>query len=283
MNSSTLTTTSHSREAAGLTYIYPVVSRRAGGLSIGINLNTNNACNWHCIYCQVPNLQRGTAPPVNLELLHDELLGFIAGIADGSFFREIYVPPGQRSIRDIAISGNGEATTAAEFVQVVDIIGQVRAATGLGDAVKTVLITNGSLVHQQSVQDGLIRLNRVNGEVWFKLDSATRDGLHLLNGTPVTPGRVFRNLKLSASLCTTWIQTCALALDGVPAADRAAYLSFIRRIVHERIPVAGVHLYGLARPSMQEEAERLSALSPECLQEFAEAIEHIGLRTRLSP
>ena len=55
----------HSRESVGMKYIYPVVSRRAGGVSIGINLNTNNACNWACIYCQVPNLTRGTAPPVD--------------------------------------------------------------------------------------------------------------------------------------------------------------------------------------------------------------------------
>lgn len=34
-----------SRDSAGLRYVYPVVSRRAGGVSVGINLNVNNACN----------------------------------------------------------------------------------------------------------------------------------------------------------------------------------------------------------------------------------------------
>ncbi|PIU16966.1 MAG: radical SAM protein, partial [Gallionellales bacterium CG08_land_8_20_14_0_20_59_87] len=34
-----LSTTDHSRDSAGLRYVYPVVSRRAGGVSIGINLN----------------------------------------------------------------------------------------------------------------------------------------------------------------------------------------------------------------------------------------------------
>ncbi len=61
-----LSTTDHSRDGAGLSYVYPVVSRRAGGVSVGINLNTNNACNWRCIYCQVPDLVRGAAPPVDL-------------------------------------------------------------------------------------------------------------------------------------------------------------------------------------------------------------------------
>ena len=57
-----LTVTDHSRDSAGMTYVYPVVSRRAGGVSVGINLNPNNACNWACVYCQVPDLARGTAP-----------------------------------------------------------------------------------------------------------------------------------------------------------------------------------------------------------------------------
>ena len=56
-----LTTTDHDRDAAALCYVYPVVSRRAGGVSVGVNLNPNNACNWHCAYCQVPNLKRGVA------------------------------------------------------------------------------------------------------------------------------------------------------------------------------------------------------------------------------
>lgn len=283
MNTGTPTINDHSRESAGLTYIYPVVSRRARGLSIGVNLNTNNACNWRCVYCQVPNLQRGTAPAVDLELLHDELLGFLTDLADGSYFEKAGVPAQYHQIRDIAISGNGEATSANEFAQVVDIIGQTRAAAGIDDTIKTVLITNGSLVQRRYVRAGISRLSCLNGEVWFKLDAATRDELKRLNGTPLSPGRVFSNLKLTAPLCRTWIQTCVFALDKKPTTDRAAYLAFIRRIVHERVPVAGVHLYGPVRPSMQEEAGRLSALPPEWLQEFAEAIEHAGLRTRLSP
>ena len=61
-----LTITNHDRNIFKGKYIYPVVSRRAGGLSLGINLNTNNACNWQCIYCEVPNLVRGKPVPIDL-------------------------------------------------------------------------------------------------------------------------------------------------------------------------------------------------------------------------
>jgi hypothetical protein len=47
-----LTFSDHNRDVSHLRYIYPVVSRRAKGVSIGINLNINNACNWRCIYAQ---------------------------------------------------------------------------------------------------------------------------------------------------------------------------------------------------------------------------------------
>ena len=68
-----LTVSDHNRDVSGMKYIYPVVSRRAGGVSIGINLNVNNACNWRCVYCQVPNLTRGAPPPIELIQLEKEL------------------------------------------------------------------------------------------------------------------------------------------------------------------------------------------------------------------
>ena len=75
----------HDRDSAGMTYVYPVVSRRAGGVSVGINLNVNNACNWRCIYCQVPQLTRGGPPPVDLDLLRRELEAFLADVLRGAF------------------------------------------------------------------------------------------------------------------------------------------------------------------------------------------------------
>src|SRR2546423_14280261 len=81
----TLTTTEHDRGAAGLTYVYPVVSRRARGVSVGVNLNPNKACNWRCIYCQVPGLARGKGPPIDIPRLRSELRGLLTEIVRGDF------------------------------------------------------------------------------------------------------------------------------------------------------------------------------------------------------
>ena len=83
-----LTSSDHGRDAAGFTYVYPVLSRRAGGVSVGINLNPNNACNWRCVYCQVPDLVRGKAPPADLPQLRRELFA-----ATASPFDRVDSPP----------------------------------------------------------------------------------------------------------------------------------------------------------------------------------------------
>ena len=140
-----LTVDEHSRDSAGMRYVYPVISRRARGVSIGINLNPNNACNWRCVYCQVPNLTRGGPPPLDLKLLRNELDSFLNGIESGRFMQE-QVPDGARVLRDVAFSGNGEPTTAAEFADATDVAIDVLDRHALRGKIKLRLITNGSQV-----------------------------------------------------------------------------------------------------------------------------------------
>lgn len=279
-----LSVADHDRAVAGLTYVYPVVSRRAGGVSVGVNLNVNNACNWRCIYCQVPDLQRGAAPPVDLARLRTELTRFLREVIDGDFMQRC-VPEGARRLNDIALSGNGESTSAPGFASVVEIIGEVRRELQLSEDVKTVLITNGSLVHQRGVEDGLRKLRSFSGEVWFKLDSATREGMRRINDTPIGPQRVARNLGIAAHACPTWIQTCVLAIDGAPPSDteQQAYLDFIGARLTEGIPLRGVLLYGLARKSWQPEAPHLSRLPDSWLNNYAEQIRALGLDVKVTP
>ena len=271
-----LSTTDHSRDSAGLRYVYPVVSRRAGGVSIGINLNPNNACNWRCIYCQVPDLARGTAPPVDLALLEKELRGFLHELQHGDFMQR--VPPGARRINDIALSGNGEPTSAQEFNDVIELIAGLKPAD-----LKLVLITNGSLIRRENVQHGLRRLAQLNGEVWFKLDRASEAGMALVNDTRTTLDTVRQNLATAIACCpNTWLQTCWFALDGVPPGkqDEDDYLDFLAGVLHANLRPQGVLLYGLARPSLQAEAPRLSALPHAQLEQFAQRIRALGVAVK---
>lgn len=275
-----LTTVDHSRDSAGLRYVYPVVSRRAGGVSVGVNLNPNNACNWACVYCQVEGLSRGGPPPIDLDLLADELSGFLQAAVGGDYLSR-HAPPEARRLVDVAFSGNGEPTSAAEFAAAVDVVGDIVERLVPGLPVR--LITNGSLVHRPGVQDGLRRLSELAGEVWFKLDRALADEIARVNEIPGSPEKAARNLEICAGLVRTWVQTCWFAFDGqAPAKESAdAYCRLLQPLAGK---LAGVHLYGLARPSMQPAAPRLSALPAAVMQQFAAQIEkETGLKVIVSP
>lgn len=277
-----LTIADHRRDSAGLTYVYPVVSRRAGGVSIGINLNVNNACNWACTYCQVEGLTRGGPPPVDLDRLRRELEDFLAAAVDGDFLaRE--APPEARRLVDVAFSGNGEPTAAAAFPEAVASVRDILAARGLAAAVKIRLITNGSLVHRRAVQAGIRAIGEAGGEVWFKVDRVGEAATRAINGVPSDPAKVLRNLRRTAALALTWVQTCWFAIDGAaPTAEaRDAYCAWLGEAAAR---LAGVHLYGLARPSMQPGAARLGRLPAADLVAFAAEIEKkTGVRTVVSP
>jgi wyosine [tRNA(Phe)-imidazoG37] synthetase (radical SAM superfamily) len=278
-----LSITDHRRDGYGMNYIYPVMSRRAGGLSIGVNLNTNNACNWRCIYCQVPGLVRGSAPGINLDLLRKELRDLLVDILKGDFYAHYGVTPAC-GIRDIAISGNGEPTSAKTFDRVVETIGRTVIEAGLAGAIKLVLITNGSLVQRAVVKNGIALLSDLNGEVWFKLDSATSAGIRRINNTGISLKAIGKNLETASRLCPTWIQTCVFALDGKPPSEteQGSYLQFLASFLAKEIRLKGLLLYGIARPPIQPEASRLSRLPAEWLEQYAGKIRRMGIEVKTS-
>lgn len=274
-----LTTTDHNRNIADLTYIYPVLSRRAGGLSIGINFNTNNACNWRCIYCQVPDLKIGAAPDLDFQLLEQELRYFVNDVQHGDFYQRFQVAEDKRIIKDIAISGNGEPTSLKDFDKAVTLIGQVAAELGVFPQSNFVLITNGSLIHRPNVQEGLKTLKKYHGEVWFKLDSATEQGRALMNNSGQSCRASKDNLLLSAKLCPTKLQTCLVDYDnrGVSEEEKNAFLDLLRDIKTKSCELNTVMLYSIARPSLQPESNRLESVSLEELNAFADEIRFLGL------
>jgi wyosine [tRNA(Phe)-imidazoG37] synthetase (radical SAM superfamily) len=278
-----LKTTDHSRDSAGLTYVYPVISRRAGGVSIGINLNPNNACNWRCVYCQVPELKRGSAPRIDLNRLETELRSFLHQLTAGDYL-QLHVPPEMRKIHDIALSGNGEPTSAKEFDQVIELIGLVKKDFALPADLKIVLITNGSLIHRPAVQAGLKRMGELNGEIWFKFDRASAKERQRINNTSISLKKIRDHLAIATSLCPTWLQTCIFQLDNEPPSPEevGAYLHFLQQLHGDQIRIEGVLLYGIARPSLQPEAERLTKIDTAWLSDFGERIQRTGYAVRIS-
>ena len=270
----------HSRELSGLKYIYSVISRRAGGLSIGVNLNVNNACNWQCIYCEIPNLTRGTPPPIELDVLEQELRFFLNEIIHGDYM-EKNVSLEDRHLKDIAFSGNGEPTSANEFPEVISIVKKILSEFNLLHKIKIRLITNGSLMHQTSVIKSVGMLKEMNGEVWFKVDAATEESIKTINQVNLKPSQILERLKNSANVCPTFVQTCIFTIDGKGPSkkDIDAYVELINEV---KSIIQGVHLYGLARPSLQPQANNLGRIDEEILQNIAKELRSLNITTTVS-
>lgn len=279
-----LTTIDHSRDVAGLKYVYPVLSRRAGGLSIGINFNTDNACNWRCVYCQVPDLVRGRAPEMDFELLEDELRFFLDYVLMGTFYDDFNVPQQHRVIKDIAISGNGEPTSLKQFDKAISLIAHIATQMHVLPKSDFVLITNGSLMHLRNVQLGLKIFSIYHGQIWFKLDSATEEGRKKINDTKQSNAKTLENLKISSSLCETSLQSCLIKyLDkGESMREWVAYLQLLKEMKREHIKITKIMLYTIARPSLQPEAGQVKKVSEKRLKELADELKYLEYQVTVS-
>lgn len=280
-----LTVQNHDRDVAGMTYVYPVVSRRAGGVSIGINLNPNNACNWACVYCQVPELTRGVAPPIDVARLRQELRVLLHDVVEGDYLIEHVPDPAHRHLVDVAFSGNGEPTTCKRFDAIVDAVLEEVGSFGLltrADPLNLVVISNGSMLGREEVQRGLTTLGKAGGEVWFKIDGGDEATRARINQIAMSNETVVRNLVRASGCLRTRIQTCVFTMDdqGPDDAWVAAYTDLLTQARGAGALIHDVLLYGLARPSLQPQAGRLAALSRDALESVAQRIRDAGFEVK---
>ena len=165
-----------------------------------------------------------------------------------------------------------------------DGIGRVLADLDLLGKIRVVLITNGSMSGKPRVQAALRRLAELSGEIWFKVDSVTSEGTRRINSNAVPPAEHLAKLRAAAELCPTWVQTCVFAWQGEPPSDAemAAYVDAIAGLCEGGVPLQGVLLYTLARPSLQPEAPDLSAVSEAWMDALAARLRARGVQVRVS-
>ena len=274
-----LTITNHDRDIFKGKYIYPVVSRRAGGLSLGINLNTNNACNWQCIYCEVPNLVRGKPEPINLQELESELDYWLDQIINKSFLSQY--TKSKTEFKDIAFSGNGEPTASKQFKDVISILIKKIDEYKL-DRIIIRLITNGSYMAKPETQEALSLLSNLKREIWFKIDQTNKDGVKIINQVSLSISSVKKNLEAAIKSNPTVIQTCLFKLNGkLPSSESLeAYINFIKPY---RYKIKGIHLYSLARASEQTNKVELTRLTESELEVIADEIKVLSIPIQIFP
>ena len=271
----TLSILNHDRKIFDKKYIYPVLSRRAGGLSLGINLNTNNACNWQCVYCEIPNLKRGKPEKVDLKLLEKELRFWLHEIIHNNFLTN-HAPP-NTLLKDIAFSGNGEPTASKEFKEVIKSVVAIINEFKLNNLITIRLITNGSYMSNPNVQSAWGLINQTPKEVWFKIDSVNDDDIKMINQINPSLKTTKKNIESSLDISPTIIQTCVIKINGELPSEESInkYIAFLK--VYEK-KLKGVHLYSLARPTEQDIAAKIERLSEKELKSVADKISVLNLK-----
>jgi wyosine [tRNA(Phe)-imidazoG37] synthetase (radical SAM superfamily) len=252
----------HERTFEGNRYVYPVLSRRAGGLSIGVNLNPDKICNFDCIYCQVNRTTPGEVRFVDMDVLIEELDHMLRWAGSGDIYRSgkfCDTPPSLRQLRDIAFSGDGEPTTYKNFDAIVAACAQVKRQHNLG-AVKMVLITNASMFHRPHVQRGLAILDANNGEIWAKLDCGTEEYFRRIERTRISFQSILDNITAAARLRPIVIQALFMRIDGepTPPAEQAAFCRRLQEIVAAGGKIRRVQVYTVARPPAERNVAALT-------------------------
>jgi len=242
----------HSRNFGEFRFIYPVVSRRARGVSVGVNLNPDKVCNFDCVYCQVDRRSPGNKAFVEMEQLRAELLAAIQLVQTGALFEHptfADTPLPLRRLNDIAFSGDGEPTTFANFDAVIQLAADIRRAESLDD-VKLVLITNASMFHREVVQRGLAILDENNGEIWAKLDAGTPEFFAKVARTRIPFERILENITQAAQIRPIVIQSLFMRWLGSPPeeAEIEAYCMRLNEITRRGGHIKGIQIYTVARP-----------------------------------
>lgn len=241
----------HPRRYEANRFVYPVLSRRSKGVSVGVNLNPDKVCNFDCIYCQVERREPSEVRFVETERLLEELAESLRLAASGELFAAPpfdQTPPGLRRLNDIAFSGDGEPTTYRNFDELMERCAALKRSLGL-DQVKMVLITNASMFHRPHVQRGLAILDANQGEIWAKLDAGTSDYFHLVDRTPIPFRQVLDNLAAAAQVRPLVIQSLFMRVAGTPpsAVEIDAYCDRLNEVIAAGGKISLVQVYTVAR------------------------------------
>jgi wyosine [tRNA(Phe)-imidazoG37] synthetase (radical SAM superfamily) len=271
--------TQHSRSWRDNSYVYPVISRRSKGVSIGVNLNPDKICNYDCIYCCVDRTVPATVTEVDLDVLRDELQHMLELVRIGELFKQSpfdTTPQHLRRLNDIAFSGDGEPTSYQRFQEVCELSASLLQRAGLEPSTKLVVITNATLFHQPRVQKALDFLDHHNGEIWAKLDAGTEAYYRMIERTSIPLKRVLDNILLAGKARPIVIQSLFMNVHGSPPTE-AEIDEYVKRLIELRdagCQIKLVQVYTVARGTAES---YVTPLDPARVDAIAEKVRAIGL------
>lgn len=277
---------SHPRAWQNNRYVYPVLSRRARGISIGINLSPDQVCNFQCVYCQVDRSGSRRSGEVDPAVLKAELAHMLEQVGSGDLFRQepfAAAPLPMRRVSDIAFSGDGEPTAAKVFPEAARLVVDAQQVHNLPADMKIVVLTNATLLDRPGVQEALDLLHAHAGQVWAKLDAGTEPHYWRTNRCPISFRKILDNIALASKRWRVVIQSMWLRFDNQDPdpAEVAALADRLGEIVGAGGRIEAVQVYTLARQPVES---YVTPLAEDGLRDVARMIEgRTGLPVEVFP
>jgi len=270
------------RNPLGNRFVYALISQRARGLSIGINLNPDKQCNFDCIYCEVNRDLAGRDAQVDLAGMTGELEQMLGLLQQGKLAQLpafSHLPAELLQLREVALSGDGEPTLCPNFDEVVREVLFVRSK-GVYPFFKVVLITNATGLDLPVVARGL-KLLAKEDEIWVKLDAGTQMYADKVNRSQVPLWRVLSNIQALARQRPVVIQSLFPLIDGEgPAAEEIEqYVRRLQELKTGGARISLVQVYSAHRPPHRSSCEHLALKQ---LSHIAKRVrEETGLRAEV--
>jgi len=261
-------------------FVYLVISPRANGLAIGVNLNPVVTCNLNCLYCEVDRAQPSLEGGFELNRMVMELKETLE-LARGGWLRQwpryARLPAELLTVRHVSLSGDGEPTLSPHFVEAVQAVVRLRGTEGY---FKIVLPTNSTALDQAPAQAGLALL-RQDDEVWAKLDGGTQDYLNRINGSPEPLDKILGNILSVGRQRPVVVQSLFPAINGEepPIREIVEYAQRLKELKEAGADIPLVQIYSANRP-----AARLgcSHLPLRTLSQIAQTVRRVaGLRAEV--
>jgi wyosine [tRNA(Phe)-imidazoG37] synthetase (radical SAM superfamily) len=264
-------------------FVYTVVSARARGLSIGLNINPDKRCNFDCLYCEVDRSVKSQEPKLDTDVMATELHKMLSFVVQGRLRERPWyqgLPDELLQLRHVALSGDGEPTLAPNFTEAVQTVVHVRALGGF-PYFKIVLLTNAAGLDLAQVQTGLKHLTK-SDEIWAKLDAGTQSYLNkLARPDGIMLNKILSNILLIARQRPVVIQSLFPAINNEepPAPEIQEYAQRLKELKQAGAQISLVQIYSAARPMFRSDCGHLSL---KTLSQIAQTVRQIaGLKAEV--
>jgi len=242
-------------------FVYTVVSPRARGLAVGVNMNPDKSCNFDCAYCEVDRSVSVPEARLDVNVMAAELQATLNFVQQGRLRERPWyqgLPEELLKLRHVAFSGDGEPTLAANFSEAVQAVVHVRALGGF-PFFKIVLITNATGLDQPQIQEALKHFTK-SDEIWAKLDSGTQGYFNrVARPKDVLLEKVLSNILLIGRQRPVVIQSLFPAVNGEepPFAEIEEYAHRLKELKEQGAQISLVQIYSATRPMFHADCGHL--------------------------